>query len=130
MSSEKKPAARNEGHHLLHGVAGSGKTVVLICRARHLLARHPNWRILVVCYNRVLADYLRGVIGAHERLEVLHFHRWCWRRLEAAGVPIPEPPAPGERSDYWDRDIPDPSPPPLAEERTRFSPSRRRSQRG
>lgn len=95
-----------EGHRLLRGVAGSGKTICLIYRARHLRARYPDWRILVVCFNRVLAAYLRDAIGADERLEVLHFHRWCRRELEAAGVRIPPPPATGDRSDYWNREIP------------------------
>jgi superfamily I DNA and RNA helicase len=77
-----------------------------MCRARHLRERYPDWRILVICFNRVLAHYLRDAIEPDKRLEVLHFHRWCWHQLEAAGVVIPEPPPPGERSDYWDREVP------------------------
>ncbi len=108
MDREQERLARTlgEGHRLLRGVAGSGKTLVLICRARHLRERYPEWHILVLCYNRVLADYLREAIGPGERLEVLHFHRWCWRELEAGGVTIPDAPAPGESSDYWDREVP------------------------
>jgi len=80
---------------------------MLICRARHLRARYPEWRILVLCYNRVLADYLRDAIGPDPRLEVLHYHSWCWRELEAAGVAIPERPELKEQLDnYWDRIIP------------------------
>lgn len=92
---------------MVRGVAGSGKTVMLICRARHLRARYPDWRILVLCYNRVLADYLRNTIGPDPQLEVLHYHSWCWRELEAAGIPIPERPDLREQLDnYWDRIIP------------------------
>jgi hypothetical protein len=103
---ERLALTLGEGHRLLRGVAGSGKTICLIYRARHLRARYPDWRILVVCFNRVLAEYLRDAIGADERLGVLHFHRWCRRELEAAGVRIPAPPATGDRSDYWNREIP------------------------
>lgn len=108
MNREQERLARTlgEGHRLLRGVAGSGKTVVLIGRARYLRERYPEWRILVVCFNRVLADYLREVIEPDERLEVLHFHRWCLRELEAAGVAVPDPPETGDASDYWDREVP------------------------
>jgi hypothetical protein len=108
MDREQERIARTlgEGHRLLRGVAGSGKTLTLICRARHLRARYPDWRILIVCFNRVLAHDLRDTIEPDKRLEVLHFHSWCWRQLEAAGVAIPESPPPGERSDYWDREVP------------------------
>lgn len=109
MDQEQERLARTlgEGHRLLRGVAGSGKTVVLICRARYLRERYPEWQILVVCFNRVLAEYLREVIQPDERLDILTFHGWCWRELKRVGVPIPEePPAPSEKSDYWDREIP------------------------
>jgi len=75
MDREQERLARTlgDGHRLLRGVAGSGKTIVLICRTRHLLAQHPDCRILVVCYNRVLADFLRTAIR-DERVEVSTFH--------------------------------------------------------
>lgn len=109
MDREQERLARTvgEGHRLVRGVAGSGKTVSLISRACYLRARYPEWRILVLCYNRVLADYLRGVIGHDPQLEVLHYHSWCWRELEAAGGAIPERPELREQLDnYWDRIIP------------------------
>jgi len=109
MDREQERLARTlgEGHRLVRGVAGSGKTVILIGRARHLRACYPEWRILVLCYNRVLADYLRDAIGPDPHLEVLHYHSWCWRELEAAGIAIPERPEIREQLDnYWDRIIP------------------------
>jgi len=109
MDREQDRLARTlgEGHHLVRGVAGSGKTVILICRARHLRARYPEWRILVLCYNRVLADYLRDAIGPDPQLEVLHYHSWCWRELETVGVAIPERPELREQlGNYWDQIIP------------------------
>ena len=61
MDREQERLARTlgEGHRLLRGVAGSGKTIVLVCRVRYLRARHPDWRVLVLCFNRVLADAFR-----------------------------------------------------------------------
>ena len=109
MDREQERLARTlgEGHRLVRGVAGSGKTVILMCRTRHLRARYPEWRILVLCYNRVLADYLRDAIGPDPQLEVFHYHSWCWRELESAGITIPERPELREQLDnYWDRIIP------------------------
>jgi len=48
-----------EGHRVIRGVAGSGKTLVLTFRARHLAALHPSQHVLVTCYNRSLAGALR-----------------------------------------------------------------------
>jgi hypothetical protein len=55
MDREQERIARTlgDGHRLVRGVAGSGKTVILICRARHLREWHPDWRVLVLCYNKV-----------------------------------------------------------------------------
>ena len=44
-----------DGYRVIKGVAGSGKTLVLVFRARHLARHHPQWRILLTCFNRPLA---------------------------------------------------------------------------
>ena len=44
-----------DGYRVIKGVAGSGKTLVLVFRARHLARHYPNWRILLTCFNRPLA---------------------------------------------------------------------------
>ncbi len=93
-----------EGHRLVRGVAGSGKTIVLTCRARHLRELHPEWRILVLCFNRVLAEHLAGALGADDRLEVLTFHAWCARELRRAKIPLPPTPDRGAAwHEYWER---------------------------
>ena len=108
MDLEQERLARTlgDGHRLLRGVAGSGKTLVLICRVRHLLAQHPDWRILVVCYNRVLASWLHKTIG-DKRVEVSTFDTWCRQQLKAAGVDVPEPPGRGPQWDaFWVETVP------------------------
>ena len=40
-----------EGHRIIYGVAGSGKTVLLIARAKWLHDRDPDAKILLLCYN-------------------------------------------------------------------------------
>ena len=101
MDREQERLGRSlgDGHRLLRGVAGSGKTITLICRARHLRAMHPDWRVLVVCFNRVLAEWLRDALGDDPGIEVSTFHAWCYARLHEAGLP---PPKPAGRGRQWD----------------------------
>lgn len=66
-----------EGHRIVYGVAGSGKTLLLLARARRLAARRPEARILVVCYNRTLARWLAGRLHDVPSVRVRHFHRWA-----------------------------------------------------
>jgi hypothetical protein len=51
--------ALGQGHHVIRGVAGSGKTLVLSYRARLLAEHFPHHRVLVTCFNRSLAGVLR-----------------------------------------------------------------------
>jgi hypothetical protein len=106
LEQERLARSMGDGHRLLRGVAGSGKTIVLLCRVRYLLAQHPDWRILVVCYNRVLAGFLHRAIG-DKRVEVSTFDAWARQRLKAAGVEVPEPPGRGQEwDDFWVETVP------------------------
>ena len=58
------------GYQMLRGVAGSGKTLVLLHRARHLARLFPAWRILVLCYNKALSLELANQIGESGQVEV------------------------------------------------------------
>jgi superfamily I DNA/RNA helicase len=106
MDRQQERLARSlgDGHRLLRGVAGSGKTITLTCRARHLRAVHPTWRILAVCFNTVLAEFLRRAIGIDDRITVSTFHAWCAGELRRAGIALPPKPARGRPwHDYWER---------------------------
>jgi len=59
-----------EGHRVIRGVAGSGKTLVLTFRARHLAALHPGHRVLVTCFTRALAGSLARQLGDLRNVEV------------------------------------------------------------
>lgn len=67
------------GYRMLRGVAGSGKTLVLTHRARHLQRLFPNWRILLLCYNRLLANALRSTVETDGRVEVTNVDRLAYR---------------------------------------------------
>lgn len=47
------------GPFRLSGGAGTGKTVVLLHRARHLIARNPEARVVLTTFTRALAENLR-----------------------------------------------------------------------
>ncbi|REJ20992.1 MAG: nuclease [Bacillaceae bacterium] len=49
-------------NRLIRGVAGSGKTLILASRAKLLAKQHPDWKILILCYNISLAQGIRQMI--------------------------------------------------------------------
>ena len=65
-----------EGHRIIYGVAGSGKTVLLIARAKWLHEQNPAAKILLLCYNVVLSVYLKHVLEDYPRIDVFHFDGW------------------------------------------------------
>ena len=94
MDSQQEQLARSLGseHRLIHGVAGSGKTMILGFRAMQL-ARELAKPILVLCYNKTLAarlDQLLGERGLSEKVQVYNFHRWCRKMLVAYHVDLPD----------------------------------------
>jgi superfamily I DNA/RNA helicase len=57
-----------------------------------------------LCFNRVLADFLRAGIDPDDRLDVLTFHAWCERELRGANITMPRPPKRGRQwQEYWER---------------------------
>jgi Nuclease-related domain/AAA domain/UvrD-like helicase C-terminal domain len=83
MDLQQEQVARTlgEGHRVIHGAAGSGKTMILVFRAAHLAAAaRPEQPVLVLCYNRSLADRIEHLLrqrGVDERVQVRTFHGWC-----------------------------------------------------
>lgn len=65
-----------DGHRVLNGVAGSGKTILLIHRASLLAKEAPEKRILVVCYNRTLAAFLKTALNQYPSITVKTLHSW------------------------------------------------------
>jgi len=85
MDREQEQLARSlgEGHRVIHGVAGSGKTMILGYRAAWL-AQALGQPILVLCYNVALAAKLRQMVadrGLRAKVSVYNFHAWCVEQL-------------------------------------------------
>ena len=79
-------------HSLITGAPGSGKTIVLLERARRFAqeqgARATRGGIVVFTYNKALAQYARGLLEQNmdvPAVEVTNFHRWAWKRLDLSG---------------------------------------------
>ena len=101
LEQEKLSRRMGEGHRVIHGVAGSGKTMILGYRCSHL-AKEINKPILLLCYNVALAAKLRWMMrdkGLSRQVSVNHFHRWCDEQLRRYHVPKP---ASGNNDDYYE----------------------------
>ena len=94
LHQEQLARSLGEGHRVIHGVAGSGKTLILGYRAEQLARATTRVKpILILCYNEPLAVKLAAVMagkGLAERVQVRHFHRWCRQQLVAYGQAVPE----------------------------------------
>ncbi|HYW55881.1 MAG TPA: NERD domain-containing protein/DEAD/DEAH box helicase [Polaromonas sp.] len=89
MDIQQEQLARSlgDGHRVIHGVAGSGKTMILGYRAEYLAkASTPTSKpILILCFNEPLGVKLASVMeakGLSDRVHVRHFHKWCRDQLK------------------------------------------------
>ncbi len=99
LNQELLARSMGEGHRVIHGVAGSGKTMILGYRCMKL-ARELEKPILVLCFNKTLAARLRHIIHSislTDRVVVRHFHGWCGDMLSAYNVDKPKPGIGAER---------------------------------
>lgn len=97
MDLQQEQIARTlgEGHRVIHGVAGSGKTMILVFRAQQLAAAaRPDQPILVLCFNRTLAQRITTLLrerGVDENLVVCRtFHAWCLDMVRAYQLDVPQ----------------------------------------
>ena len=93
LQQEQLARSLGDGHRVIHGVAGSGKTMILGYRCLHL-AERTHKPVLVVCYNKKLAQHLSEFIESRGtlpgRIVVQHFHKWCREQLIAYHVSLPD----------------------------------------
>ena len=84
IHQEQLARGLGDGHRVIHGVAGSGKTLILEFRSE-VLAELLNKPILVLCFNITLAAKLRSHVhgkGIADKVHVRHFHDWCGEQLK------------------------------------------------
>ena len=96
MDIQQEQLARSlgDGHRVIHGVAGSGKTMILCYRAEYLARAATEGKpVLVLCYNEPLAGKLAAAMeakGIADRVHARHFHKWCRDQLLAYGQSLPQ----------------------------------------
>jgi hypothetical protein len=101
LQQEQLARSLGEGHRVIHGVAGSGKTMILGYRALHL-AQALAKPVLVLCYNAALAARLQHMMeerGLGEKVSARSFHGWCHDQLRLYHVPTPQ----AEGQAYFER---------------------------
>jgi hypothetical protein len=91
LHQEQVARGLGEGHRIIRGVAGSGKTLILAFRAEYL-ARASSRPVLILCYANGIAGRLEDVMqerGIEDRVQVRTFHSWCHQMLKTYGIPGP-----------------------------------------
>ena len=83
------------------GGAGTGKTLVAMERARRLAAE--GRRVLLLCYNRGLAAYLKP---RADGFTVSTFHSLCDTLSRSAGLPWPTAPTGPDAQAFWREEAP------------------------
>ncbi len=102
LHQEKLAKQLGDKNRLIRGVAGSGKTLILASRARLIKQEHPDWKVLILCYNISLsrsiasmvqakmeepADLFESVLETEDRMKgvtVRNFHEWLKKDLRIA----------------------------------------------
>lgn len=78
MPESGKKLLQNFAIRLIRGFAGTGKTVVMIQRAKYLAALYPDWNIGILTFNRNLKEDLDNYFQGSS-IEVRTFHSLCFK---------------------------------------------------
>lgn len=102
------------GHYMVTGVPGSGKTVILIARALHLIKENPDWKIKIVTYNNSLTNKIESTLNSIakdiknnmflndiqiQNIDITTFHKMA-KHIANVSVPKPTP------QTWWDETLP------------------------
>ena len=109
LQQEQLARSLGDGHRVIHGVASSGKTMILGYRAEYLAqaSTASSKPILILCFNEPLGVKLASVMdakGLGDRVHVRHFHKWCYDQLKYSGQTMP-PQGPGFSDELVERVI-------------------------
>ena len=89
----------------IEGVAGSGKTMLAQAQAEKFADEGKT--ILLVCYNKTLAKWIKGSIAEEykDKIIVKHFHGLCADWIRKAGMSFAPPSQNAE--EFWEEDAAD-----------------------
>jgi len=86
LPADGEKIVRNASIRLVRGFAGSGKSLVLIQRAKFLAAQYPDWQIGVFTYNKQLQKELENAF-VDTTIKSQTFHSLCLSLLPQQGEP-------------------------------------------
>src|SRR3990172_6263753 len=89
MQQELLARSMGEGHRIVRGVAGSGKTLILSFRAEQI-ARAASRPVLLLSYANGISGRLENAMqdrGVEDKVIVSTFHSWCWKMLRTYDIP-------------------------------------------
>jgi len=95
MQQELLARSMGEGHRIVRGVAGSGKTLILAFRAEQIaraLSVPASRPVLLLSYANGISGRLENAMqdrGVEDKVITSTFHSWCWKMLRTYGLPIP-----------------------------------------
>lgn len=82
LQPEGERISQNVSVRLVRGFSGSGKTLVLMQRARYLAAQYPSWKIGVFTYNKLLQEQLEQFFKGTPSIKPRTFHSLCTRWVQ------------------------------------------------
>lgn len=91
MQQELLARSMGEGHRIVRGVAGSGKTLILAFRAEQV-ARAANRPVLLLSFANGISGRLENAMqdkGVEDKVIVSTFHSWCFRMMREYGLTAP-----------------------------------------
>jgi hypothetical protein len=86
LPEDEQKLAQSKSIRLVRGFAGSGKSLVLIQRAKFLAAQYPDWKIGVFTFNKPLQEHLETTF-AGTTIKPRTFHSICMSILPQLGEP-------------------------------------------
>lgn len=89
VQQETLAKSLGDGHRVVRGVAGSGKTLVLVYRAKLLAKCWPRRKYLLTCYTKALAGELRKLLRDFSNVDVVTLDRLMFDALTVAGMEHP-----------------------------------------
>lgn len=79
-------AIPTNGHYIVLGTAGSGKTTMALLRAEYLSNIPNGGKVLVVTFNGALVEYMKGITNARKsRLQIESYHKFATGYLGSRG---------------------------------------------
>lgn len=91
MQQEQVARSMGDGHRIVRGVAGSGKTLILAFRAEQI-ARSASCPVLLLSFANGISGRLENAMqdrGVEDKVVTSTFHSWCYKMLRTYGLPIP-----------------------------------------